>query len=78
MNSRSESFAPARAAERQPLAEAAGGIGAVEKQPADAAGRDHDAAGVDHQRALRVHREHALDGIVLDDQAARLDAFAAA
>ena len=24
---------------------------------------------------LRVHREHALDGIVLDDQAARLDAF---
>ena len=61
--------------QRQPLAEAAGRVGAVQKQPADAACRDHDAAGVDHQRALRVHGEHALDGIVLDDQAARLDAF---
>ena len=38
--------------QRQPLAEAAGRIGAVEKQSADAAGRDHDAAGIDHERAV--------------------------
>src|SRR5207253_10294864 len=54
-------------------AKATGRIGAVETQPADAAGRDHDATGVDHQRTLRVHREYALDSIVFDDQAARLD-----
>ena len=59
--------------QRQALTEAAGRIGAVEKQPADAAGRDHDAAGIDHQRAVLVHGEHALDGIVLDDQPSRLD-----
>jgi hypothetical protein len=60
MNSRSESFAPARA---------------VQEQPADATRGDHDAAGIDHQRALRVHREYALDRIVFDDQAACLDAL---
>ena len=45
--------------QRQALAEAAGRIGAVEKQSADAAGRDHDATGIDHQRAALVHGEHA-------------------
>ncbi len=57
------------------LAETAGRVGAVQKQPANAAGREHDAAGIDHQRAVCGRGEHALDGIVLDDQAARLDAF---
>ncbi len=61
--------------ERQPLAEATGGIGAVQKQPANAACRDHDATAVDNERTVRVHREHAFDGIVLDDQAPRFDAF---
>ena len=61
--------------QRQPLPEAAGRVGAVQKQPADATRGDHDATGVDHQRTARVHREYALDGIVLDDQAPRLDAF---
>ena len=36
--------------QRQPLTEATGRVGAVEKQPADATRRDHDATGVDHQR----------------------------
>ena len=61
--------------QRQSLAEATGRVGTVQKQPADATCGDHDAAGIDHQRTLRVHGEHALDGIVLDDQAPRLDAF---
>ena len=45
--------------QRQPLPEAAGWVGAVQKQPADATRRKHDATGVDHQRAVRVRREHA-------------------
>ena len=44
--------------QRQPLAEAAGRVGAVEKQTADAAGRDHDAAGIDHA-AGRVRSRRA-------------------
>ena len=63
--------------QRQPLAKTAGGVGAVQKKPADSTCGDHDAAGVDHQRTVRVHREYALDGIVLDDQAPRLDALRA-
>src|SRR4029453_6645044 len=47
----------------------------VQKQSADSTRRDHDAAGVDHQWTLRVHREYALDGVVLNNQAARLDAL---
>jgi hypothetical protein len=66
---------PRTCRERKPLTEATRRIGALEEQATDAARRDHHAAGVDHERTLRVHREHALDGIVLDDQASRLDAL---
>ena len=58
--------------EREALAEATGRIGAVEKQSADAAGCDHDAAGLDDQCAVLARREHARDRVVLDDEPARL------
>ena len=61
--------------QRQSLAKTAGRVGAILKQPADASRCDHDTAGIDGQWPLCIHREHALDGIVLDDQATRLDAL---
>ena len=36
------------------LAETTGRVGAVEKQPADAAGREHDATGIDDQWTIHV------------------------
>jgi hypothetical protein len=57
------------------LTEAAGRVCAIDKKTADAAGRNDDAAGIDHERAVFVHGEHTLDGVILDDQPARLDTF---
>ena len=62
--------------EREALAEGAGRIGAVLKEPADAAGRDDDAAGRQEQRAAAVHRRaRRSTRAVLDEEPARLDAF---
>jgi hypothetical protein len=61
--------------QRETLAETPRRVGAVQKQPADAAGREHDPTAIDHQRTVRIGGEHALDGVVLDNKAARLDAF---
>ena len=47
--------------ERNALAEAAGGISAVEKQAADAAGRDHDAIRRDGGWPALTRGEHAPD-----------------
>ena len=61
--------------QRHALAEAAERIGALFEEAADPAGRNHDPAGRQQRRPSRSDGEDAANRVVVDDEAARLEAF---